>query len=74
MGTFLLKFSLKAGSFDFLAEKTTLHTVHDAEVVTAFSLMKTIFSPRLFSKCMDRQIVENHYRCLILNKMNYRVC
>jgi hypothetical protein len=43
-------------------------------VKTAFLRMKIIFSPRLFSKCMDRQIVGNHYRCLILNKMNHRVC
>ena len=42
-------------------------------VETAFSRMKRMFSPQLFSKCIDRQIVENHYRCLLLNKMNHRV-
>jgi IS5 family transposase len=40
-----------------------------ALVETAFSRYKRIFSGKLFSRTYDRQRVENHLKCLILNKM-----
>ncbi len=41
-----------------------------ALVESAFSRMKRLFGSRLFSKRSDSQSVENHLRCLLLNKMN----
>jgi hypothetical protein len=43
-------------------------------VENTFSRMKRMFGPQLFSKEIDRQKVENSYRCLLLNKMNVRAC
>lgn len=40
-----------------------------ALVETAFASYKRIFSGKLFSKTYDRQRIENHLKCLILNKM-----
>jgi hypothetical protein len=45
-----------------------------ALVENTFSRMKRMFGASLFSKKFDNQIVENHYRCLLLNKMNTRAC
>lgn len=42
-------------------------------VETAFSRMKRMFGASLFSKEIGRQVIENRYRCLLLNKMNHRV-
>ncbi len=36
---------------------------------TAFSRYKRLFGPRLFSKTIDNQIVENQIKCYLLNKM-----
>jgi IS5 family transposase len=40
-----------------------------ALVETAFSRMKGMFGERLFSRTIERQVLENGLRCLILNRM-----
>jgi IS5 family transposase len=45
-----------------------------ALVENTFSRMKKMFGAGLFSKESNRQVVENYYRCLLLNRMNTRVC
>jgi len=42
-------------------------------VETAFSRMKRLFGDRMFSQHIDSQIVENHIKCLLLNKLNHRM-
>jgi hypothetical protein len=34
--------------------------------------MKKMFGASLFSKESNRQVIENSYRCLLLNRMNTR--
>jgi hypothetical protein len=36
--------------------------------------MKKMFGAGLFSKESNRQVVENYYRYLLLNRMNTRAC
>jgi len=38
-------------------------------VETAISRLKRVFGDRFYSKTIERQCVENHLRCIILNKM-----
>jgi hypothetical protein len=40
---------------------------------TAFSRLKRLFGPRLFSRTFDRQRVENRLKCLMLNEMRKAV-
>jgi len=41
-------------------------------VESLFSQMKRLLGERLFSKKFDKQVMENHLRCLLLNKINSR--
>ena len=38
----------------------------------SFNPLKRLFGVRLFSKKFEKQIMENHLRCLLLNKINSR--
>jgi len=40
-----------------------------ALVETTFSRMKRLFAERLFSKIIEKQIIENKLRALLLNKL-----
>jgi hypothetical protein len=40
-----------------------------ALVETTFSRLKKMFGERMFSRCIERQKVENRIKCLLLNKM-----
>lgn len=41
-----------------------------ALVETAFSRLKRHYGDRMFSQCIERQQIENHLKCYLLNKMN----